>query len=518
GYDTVPATPEITKYSDFWSTHQGTYNVANGKGLADYSNRGFFTAGTNLGDNDYAYPPNNPNSSQYKPYYFYSTGKAITMLKYQVPDKLAQTTDDMFVTSESVVTRFLVNRNHYFLTTANYNNMADLLIPRAVAYSAGMINYFFRGRLEIAPPANGVYAVIDDGAPHQRGNDGIAHAGEDGSGPIFGFNKLRLQLRNATPNGEAMANGTVYAVVKYHANTCYDPHLTGEYRRINQIDTQPVCDKLEEKFWSGEEKIAVSEPIVMAVDPSYKTLEFTFTDANVLPVNAHSLYLQVVYRGILGQEEDAVAVATLDIHEPSYFMISNDTDYQCLDDTFYSKSAVITIIENELKASAILGTPQSPTLDRITLAGGNLQSFTYDKLDFVVGGSAGVPVSLRQPLAPASYLRLAVLGGNTGTKFGSFSASVTLNGKATSVPLDNDNGFVIYPHRVALAWGDNPRVTDHLGQFRGAYFKANYHLKTPDVNCTIAGGAAYNPEQEMQFGNFAEGDLLPKSVEVKVAP
>ena len=37
------ATPVFTKYSDYFSTRDGS-----GKGLADYSNRNFFTAGTNL--------------------------------------------------------------------------------------------------------------------------------------------------------------------------------------------------------------------------------------------------------------------------------------------------------------------------------------------------------------------------------------------------------------------------------------------------------------------------------------
>jgi len=37
------ATPVFTRYSDYFSARDGS-----GKGLADYSNRNFFTAGTNL--------------------------------------------------------------------------------------------------------------------------------------------------------------------------------------------------------------------------------------------------------------------------------------------------------------------------------------------------------------------------------------------------------------------------------------------------------------------------------------
>lgn len=47
--------PTFPKYSDYWSIGSGT----NGRGLADYSNRGFFSAGTNLGSNIYSSPANN---------------------------------------------------------------------------------------------------------------------------------------------------------------------------------------------------------------------------------------------------------------------------------------------------------------------------------------------------------------------------------------------------------------------------------------------------------------------------
>jgi len=51
--NTGSATPVFAKYSDFFSTRD-----ASGKGLADYSNRNFFTAGTNLGSNPYSSPSN----------------------------------------------------------------------------------------------------------------------------------------------------------------------------------------------------------------------------------------------------------------------------------------------------------------------------------------------------------------------------------------------------------------------------------------------------------------------------
>jgi hypothetical protein len=44
----------------------------------------------------------------------------------------------------------------------------------------------------------------------------------------------------------------------------------------------------------------------------------TFTFQNRVPIEATDVYLQVVYRGALGEEADAVVVATKDISEPTY--------------------------------------------------------------------------------------------------------------------------------------------------------------------------------------------------------
>lgn len=46
-----------------------------------------------------------------------------------------------------------------------------------------------------------------------------------------------------------------------------------------------------------------------------------------IPVNATDLFIQVVYRGVLGAETDGIAVGTLDIREPTYYAAWNNTDY-----------------------------------------------------------------------------------------------------------------------------------------------------------------------------------------------
>ncbi len=57
------ATPRFNRYIDYFSTAQAV-GVANGVGLADYSNRGFFTAGKNLLNSDYELPNPQPSAHQ----------------------------------------------------------------------------------------------------------------------------------------------------------------------------------------------------------------------------------------------------------------------------------------------------------------------------------------------------------------------------------------------------------------------------------------------------------------------
>ena len=39
----------------------------------------------------------------------------------------------------------------YFFNDPVYENHADILIPKTIAYTAGLINYFFRGKMVIVP-------------------------------------------------------------------------------------------------------------------------------------------------------------------------------------------------------------------------------------------------------------------------------------------------------------------------------------------------------------------------------
>lgn len=228
-----------------------------------------------------------------------------------------------------------------------FDDKASLLIPRAVAYSAGLIDYFFRGQLEIFHPNDGVYGILDHSVTTDNCKDNC------------GFKKIKLKLANSTPditvsgpNGavvpQTMDGGTLVVVAKFHRNTCYTRDLEGEYDTGKLINGVPETNAAYmERCRTPAEEINVSQPLSgQSVPPcSGSTCEtnaqaFVFNFDTPIPINATDLYLQVVYRGRLGSEQDAVVVATKDLAEPTYFSVVNVTDYLiCYNNAFYYKTA-----------------------------------------------------------------------------------------------------------------------------------------------------------------------------------
>jgi hypothetical protein len=174
-----------------------------------------------------------------------------------------------------------------------------------------LINYFFRGQMEINLSSAGVYSVVDHAIESCADN--------------CGFRKVRLKLKNKTQD-EAMTNGSLVAVVKFRRNTCYQPDLANEFILFS-------CR-------SSEEEITISDGIPIAGMNPEDELELEFAFATPIPINATDVFLQVVFKGTLGSEQDAVAVTTRDISEPTFLTTYNDTDYVAIGDSCYKASAV----------------------------------------------------------------------------------------------------------------------------------------------------------------------------------
>jgi hypothetical protein len=353
-------------------------------GIADYSNKGFFTRGTTPGSNTalpgvFAYNEPDPTLTGFSPQTSNCAllpglrGRDIkcTTYSHTVPDPLQPARSDV-TTAQPLVADgmwkgFLGSTNQYTLTPQVYQVTGNLTVPRAIAYSAGIVNYFFRGKLSVTAPPDKVVAVLNQGAQHTMNTQGypcVGTASNDGC-TIFGFQSVRVSVQNTTPsitesgtggatvaqNLSATLAGSVsdpnfsgpylVAVAKYHRNTCYKPDLSGEPFQIFNFTppstgiTQPTCSVGQTTRTPYQEisvsKSAIATAAQLANNAAPFEVHFDFS-ADPIPVNATDLFIQVVYRGPMGnaatfQEPDAIAVGTLDVREPTFASFWNNTDY-----------------------------------------------------------------------------------------------------------------------------------------------------------------------------------------------
>ena len=133
-------------------------------------------------------------------------------------------------------------------------NYAEKLVPRAVGYSAALLDYFFRGKIEIADVQFGYN-------PTTRTMD-----------------TLTLLAKNVTENAETMTNGTIDVVLRHKNWSEQQYHYT--VNRIGGASSIPSDE-------AAEFVVYLSEPIPMET-----------TEAQVF----------VVFKGTLGLESGGIGV------------------------------------------------------------------------------------------------------------------------------------------------------------------------------------------------------------------
>lgn len=519
--------PAFAAYADYWSTAPGNKAVQ-GKGLADYSNHGFFTAAKNFASasSEYSSPSSNPLN--YEITYVLPSkwdGTSVvdlgpTYVYYGTVHDALQDNDASHVplTTYGIWDQFVqaqAARPAYSLNRLNYDAMAGLLLPRAVAYSAGLINFFFRGRIDIALPDEGVFALADHGI-------------------IKGFPTLRAKIKNVSPSFvdaqgnpqlQNMRGGTFFAVVRYHADTQYVDSLDKivgaspcaaytDVINMAKLDASTDCR-------DGVEQIVVSKPLVgVSLDANAQTtVDFDFT-ASPIPFAMTDVVLQIVYRGPLGSETDAVAVGTLDVSEPTYFTYQNASDYIHIDGHVYTRGDVDSSLELLSRVQ-----PQSCVNYRLSpphLVDGCLEQF---QLDLTVSFSdLAKPIAQVSQLPNHRFIRIAYLteadeGFNPPIKAASRRVKVSVqrhdsNQKAllyhegTCLPLDP---FDIPPRHSQLNFSPT-QVSyrlDTLNKLRGVNGWLN-------ASCVVDGDNATPGSPDDRVSVMTP--LLPLSPEVEPFP
>ncbi|MHB8881185.1 MAG: hypothetical protein ACYC69_06700 [Thermodesulfovibrionales bacterium] len=157
--------------------------------------------------------------------------------------------------------------------------------------------YVFSRLLEITPPEQFIYSMVDAGKTDPY------------------FRTVRAKVKNASTS-EQMGSGTVQAIAKYKMNT-YDANFVYSMSEIKAIDLSSNA----------------------AVE-----VEFNFEN-DPIPLGVTDLYLEIVFKGTIGSETNAVASGVKDISEPTPIDLFNDTDKSCVNGNWYPTAGAIDLMD-----------------------------------------------------------------------------------------------------------------------------------------------------------------------------
>lgn len=245
-------------YRKFYTSRVDSDTPGDGRGLADFSNRSFVTEGTNFSCTNF--DPSNPFSTCLNAYYSNPVLEvslkeevAVSELvqELQITDSTlandtgyvtffgntitdaysGKTFENSRMTTYSIFDKDLQARElapAFTLNRANYNKMAEYLLPRAVGYSAGLLNYFFRGRMDIVKDQNtsGSY-IIKNGSDEMM--DGVFSLYyDDVNDKRYLVNSWNLSGSNAIPpHGQS-------SPVSFAKPTSPQPKEKGKYTLVFQ--------------------------------------------------------------------------------------------------------------------------------------------------------------------------------------------------------------------------------------------------------------------------------------------
>ncbi len=161
----------------YFDTSSGTCGfVADGMGLAEFTNRNFVSQSTNFDDRGlcrlaagiYSQPQPEFSRDEEETVSLPGGGAKNVWVHY-----VGNTVRD-FLTGEAIENPYLsayswwnfetekLGKLSYSLSKKCFKAAAEFVVPRAVGYSAGLLDYFFRGKLEMAPSEDGEGYVIEN--------------------------------------------------------------------------------------------------------------------------------------------------------------------------------------------------------------------------------------------------------------------------------------------------------------------------------------------------------------------
>jgi hypothetical protein len=172
----------------------------------------------------------------------------------------------------------------------------------------------------------------------------------DGSNP----SATLLQGLSEYTNANFYSGDTIFAAERYSAVDC---HYFPFPKKMTDRSIELVV-----KYRTAQEDPFQSRPVPTTNNFTYKVIpvsnnirsipkeppvELTFyaIENTIIPLNATDVYLQIVYKGTFGSENDAVAVGFKDISEPTPFDLFNNMDNICLNGSWYTAGSTEAIAQ-----------------------------------------------------------------------------------------------------------------------------------------------------------------------------
>lgn len=234
GYDITSSafTNTFKNPRSFWHTlpPPGPGSAPIGKGIAEFTNRNFVSHGTNFDkpsmfvsplhiDNiSYATPQQlclNANPSC--PPGFSGRTERMTFFANTVQDSYLGSSagENPRMNTYSIFDQDLIARGgapRFALNRFNFQAAHDFLIPRAVAYSAGMINYFFRGKIDLVPDDTnpGTHLIKNLGSEPMTGDFRLYYDYDDANAGTVNNRTLLIERLNISIPANGQVNiGTI---------------------------------------------------------------------------------------------------------------------------------------------------------------------------------------------------------------------------------------------------------------------------------------------------------------------
>ncbi|NOT56458.1 MAG: hypothetical protein HOP18_17815 [Deltaproteobacteria bacterium] len=254
GYPPVYGAADTTTFNTprrFWDTEDG-------KGIAEYTNRNFVSAGTNFDQPNALEHPLPETGAEWAedktalcqeisqenniPLPTGFAGQALPCLmtfnSTYVGDSYrpGRNALNKRTSTHSLFTADLRAFNEdgiqsYTLNKFNFFEAYQFLIPRAVGYSAGLINYFFRGKLEmkVNPHADG-YLITNKGTEDIEGTFTLYYDSEDGT--RYPVPEATWPTTAATGQGSVLSAGEAMPVPLFAPPLSPLPKTPGQYMLV----------------------------------------------------------------------------------------------------------------------------------------------------------------------------------------------------------------------------------------------------------------------------------------------